>query len=36
MEYPSFSQEYGCSKRQELSRLLENQKGDDNYKAPHI
>jgi len=36
MENSSSSQDYGCSTRQDTSHLLENQKGDDNYKTLHI
>jgi hypothetical protein len=36
MENSSFSQIYGCSTIQEIPHLLENLKGDDNYKTLHI
>ena len=36
MENSSSSHDYGCSNSQEIPRLLENLRGDDNHKIPHI
>jgi len=36
MEKSSTLQNYGCSTSQEMCHLLENIKGDDNYKTMHI
>ena len=36
MEKSSSSHNYGCSNSQEIRHILENRKGDDNYKTLHI